>query len=70
MHSNSTPNYSDNALVLYRDYKPLTNRQMELIAAARAKGTFPAGHLTDIIYQGSESLTSVLEFKGSPDILS
>ena len=61
MPSISTSNHSYNPLVSYRGYKSPTNRQMELIAATRVKASFSPGYLTDIIYQGSESLFFSLE---------
>ena len=54
-------NPSGNPVTPYRGHNPPTNRQMVLIAAARAKGSFAPGDLTDIIYQGSESLAFSLE---------
>ena len=56
MHSNSTSNHTGNSPVHYHDNKPPANRQMELIAVARAKGSFAPELLTDIIYRGSVSL--------------
>ena len=56
MHSNSTSNRIGSLLVSYQDHKP-TNRQIELIATARAKASFAPELLMDIIYRGSESFT-------------
>jgi hypothetical protein len=55
MHSSiATSNRLDDSTIPYRDHKLLTNRQMELMAAARTKGTFAPEALRDIIYRGSE----------------
>jgi acyl-CoA oxidase len=61
MLSNSTSTYPENSPVPYRGSKLPTNRQMDLMATARARRSFSPEHLTDIIYQGSESLIFDLE---------
>jgi hypothetical protein len=70
MHSNSAiSSRLDDSPIPYRDHKLLTNRQMELMAGARTKGTFAPEALRDIIYRGSEPPISNHEGSGKALVL-